>query len=48
MEPIYVVLAIILIIWTGIFSYMMYLDKEVKNLNEKVKQLEKTGSNSEK
>ncbi len=48
MEPIYVVLAIILIIWTGIFSYMMHLDKEVKNLKEKVKQLEKTGSNSEK
>ena len=41
MEPIYVVLIIILIIWCGIFGYMLYLDKEVKNLSKKVKNLNK-------
>ena len=41
MEPIYVVLIIILIIWCGIFGYMLYIDKEVKNLTKKVKKLEK-------
>ena len=41
MEPIYVVLIIILIIWCGIFGYMLFLDKEVKNLTQKVNKLEK-------
>jgi len=45
MEPIYVVLFIILIIWIGIFGYMFYIDKEVKTLVKKVKKLEKNGSN---
>ncbi|MCK5032631.1 MAG: CcmD family protein [Calditrichia bacterium] len=45
MEPIYVVLSIILIIWTGIFGYMLYLDKEVKTLVKKVKKLENSGRN---
>ena len=45
MEPIYVVLTIILIIWTGIFGYMFYINKEVKTLVKKVKKLEKEGSN---
>ena len=42
MEPIYTVLSIILVIWIGIFGYMMHLDKEVKRLNEKVKKFEDT------
>ena len=41
MEPIYVVLIIILLIWSGIFGYMLYVDKEVKNLLKKVKKIEK-------
>ena len=45
MEPIYVVLSIILIIWIGIFGYMFYINKEVKALVKKVKKLEKEGSN---
>ena len=45
MEPIYVVLSIILIIWVGIFGYMFYINKEVKTLMKKVKKLEKEGSN---
>jgi CcmD family protein len=40
MEPIYIVLIIILIIWIGIFGYMIYLDKEIKNLSKKLKNLE--------
>ena len=35
MEPIYLVLVIILIIWAGIFGYMIYLDKEIKSLSKK-------------
>ncbi len=45
MEPIYVVLSIILIIWVGIFGYMFYINKEVKTLVNKVKKLEKDGNN---
>ena len=45
MEPIYVVLTIILIIWIGIFGYMLHIDKEVKSLVKKVNNLEKEGSN---
>ena len=45
MEPIYVVLSIILIIWIGIFGYMFYINNEVKTLMKKVKKLEKEGSN---
>ena len=44
MEPIYVVLTIILIIWIGIFGYMFHIDKEVKSLVKKVNNLEKAGS----
>jgi CcmD family protein len=40
MEPIYIVLVIILVIWFGIFGYMFYLDKEVKRLSEKLKRLD--------
>jgi CcmD family protein len=45
MEPIYVVLIIILIIWCGIFGYMYYLDKEVRKLSKKIKNLENTEVN---
>ncbi len=45
MEPIYVVLIIIIIIWCGIFGYMLYIDKEVKNLLKKIKKLEKAEVN---
>jgi CcmD family protein len=41
MEPIYIVLIIILIIWCGIFGYMLNLDKEVKKVTERIKKLEK-------
>jgi CcmD family protein len=40
MEPIYLVLIIILIIWLGIFAYMFYIDKEVRQLSKKIKNLE--------
>jgi len=45
MEPIYVVLTIILIIWFGIFGYMLNMDKEVKKLSKKIKNLETTEVN---
>ena len=39
MEPIYIVLIIVIVIWIGIFWYMLRLDKEVKKLNEELKKL---------
>ena len=48
MEPIYVVLIIILIIWVGIFGYMFYIDKEVGKLSKKVKKIEESGINTHK
>ena len=39
MEPIYIVLIIVIVIWIGIFGYMLRLDKEVKKLNEELKKL---------
>ena len=45
MEPIYLVMIIILVIWTGIFSYMLHLDKEVKKISQKIKKFEKAEIN---
>lgn len=41
MEPIYIVLIIIVIIWLGIFGYMLHLDKQIKNLQDKFENLQK-------
>jgi len=46
MEPLYTVMIIILIIWCGIFGYMLHLDNQVKKLRKKVQNFEKGGSNS--
>ncbi len=45
MEPIYTVLIIILIIWIGIFGYIIHLDKEIRIINKKIKKIEENGSN---
>jgi CcmD family protein len=45
MEPIYVVLIIIIIIWAGIFGYMLHLDKEIKNLRKKFDKIQKNERN---
>ncbi len=39
MQPIYVVLIINIIIWTGIFSYLLTTDKKIKTLKKKLDQL---------
>ncbi len=39
MQPIYVVLIINLIIWTGIFSYLFLTDKKIEVLKKKLDQL---------
>ena len=41
MESLYIVLIIILIIWIGIFIYMMHLDKQIKILKEKFEKWQK-------
>jgi CcmD family protein len=37
MQPIYIVLLVVLIVWTGVFGYMFYLNREIKKLKEKMK-----------
>ena len=44
MEPIYIVLVIIVVIWIGIFGYMMHLDKQIKVLKNTLKKIEETGN----
>jgi len=39
MQPVYVVLIINLIIWTGIFSYMFNTDKKISNLTAKLERV---------
>ncbi len=36
MSDIYVVLIVCLIIWGGIFSYLMYIDKQLKKIKQKI------------
>ncbi len=36
MSGIYVVLIVCLIIWGGIFSYLFYIDKQLKNIKQKL------------
>jgi CcmD family protein len=45
MEPIYTVLIIIVVIWIGVFGYLIHLDKEIKSLRKKFNNLEKNGNN---
>ena len=44
MEPIYIVLVIVLIVWIGIFGYMFNLDKQVKNIKKNLEKIEKSGN----
>jgi CcmD family protein len=44
MTPIYTVMTIIIIIWIGIFSYMIHIDSQIKKLRKKLQNLEKDGS----
>ena len=44
MEPIYIVLVIVVVIWIGIFSYMLHLDKQVKALKKIIDKIEKAGN----
>ena len=37
MDGNYIVMAVTLVIWLGIFVYLLRLDKKVKQLEEKVK-----------
>ena len=44
MDPIYIVLTIIMVIWIGIFVYMFHIDREVRRLKTKFDKLKKNGS----
>ena len=40
MEPIYVVLIINLIVWTGLFGYIFLTNKKINELKNKIGQLD--------
>ena len=44
MEPIYIVLVITIVIWIGIFGYMMNLDGQVKKMRKIVDEFQKNGN----
>ena len=44
MEPIYVVLVIVLVIWIGIFIYMMHMDRQIKAIKKILKKFEENGN----
>jgi CcmD family protein len=44
MEPIYIVLVIVLVVWVGIFSYMLHIDKQVKDLKKMLKKFDNSGN----
>ena len=46
MEPVYIVLIVIIIVWVGIFGYMLHLDREIKGLKKKLQRTEKEGNKS--
>jgi len=45
MAPLYIVLIIIIFIWSGIFGYMLHLEKQIRLLRESIKKLNKGGVN---
>lgn len=42
MEPIYLVLVINLIVWTGLFSYIFFTNNKINDLKNKIDKLEKS------
>lgn len=44
MEPIYIVLVITIVIWIGIFGYMLNLDGQVKKMRKIVDNFQKNGN----
>jgi CcmD family protein len=43
MGPLYIVLVVIAFIWSGIFGYMLYLDKQIRSLRENQKKIMQAG-----
>ena len=41
MQPIYLVMIIVLIVWTGVFGYLFYLHQEMKKLKIKMENYSK-------
>ncbi|MEZ4746515.1 MAG: CcmD family protein [Calditrichia bacterium] len=41
-EDIYIVMIVTMIVWGGIFFYLMYLDRKVKNLEKRIEMDEET------
>jgi CcmD family protein len=43
MAPLYIVLIIIIFIWSGIFIYLLSLDRQIRSLLEKFKKIDTPG-----
>ena len=37
MAPLYIVLVVVVFIWSGIFGYMLHLDRQIRSLRENQK-----------
>lgn len=47
-NPVYIVLVVVLIIWTGIFTYLFRLDSKLSRLEKALLDLNSTGTHSRK
>jgi CcmD family protein len=45
MAPLYIVLIVVVFIWSGIFGYLLYLNKQIRLLRENFKKIDKAGVN---
>jgi CcmD family protein len=43
MAPLYIVLIVIVFIWSGIFGYLLHLDKQIRSLRESQKKMAQAG-----
>ena len=43
MAPLYIVLVVIIFIWSGIFGYMLHLDRQIRSLRENQKKIAQAG-----
>jgi CcmD family protein len=45
MTPLYTVMIVILFIWSGIFLFMLRLDRQMRMLRESIKKMNRNGVN---
>jgi CcmD family protein len=48
MTALYIVSVVIILIWSGIFGYLLHLDRQIKALQQEIKKLNPAGVKSNK